>query len=149
MTAARRLNPKPGILEPSLPGKNSGRLGVLTRAAPPPAIMKRHLWSSATGGIRFACVRSSGLFRETFRVDGRVKGKIVSEKTVIIGETAQVEADIDCGVVSIRGTVTGSIQGRERIELLAGSRVYGRLSSPRLVVEEGAFFQGECDMRGA
>jgi cytoskeletal protein CcmA (bactofilin family) len=88
-------------------------------------------------------------FRETFRVDGRVKGKIVSEKTVIIGETAQVEADIDCGVVSIRGTVTGSIQGRERIELLAGSRVYGRLCSPRLMIEEGAFFQGECDMRGA
>jgi cytoskeletal protein CcmA (bactofilin family) len=88
-------------------------------------------------------------FKETFRVDGRVKGKIVSEKTVIIGETAQIEADIDCGVVSIRGTVTGSIQGRERIELLAGSRVYGRLSSPRLMVEEGAFFQGECDMRGA
>lgn len=87
-------------------------------------------------------------FRETFRVDGRVKGKIVSEKTVIIGETAQVEADIDCGVVSIRGTVTGSVQGRERIELLAGSRVYGRLISPRLIVEEGAFFQGECDMRG-
>jgi len=88
-------------------------------------------------------------FRETFRVDGRVKGKIVSEKTVIIGETAQIEADIDCGVVSIRGTVTGSIQGRERIELLAGSRVYGRLSSPRLMIEEGAFFQGECDMRSA
>jgi cytoskeletal protein CcmA (bactofilin family) len=88
-------------------------------------------------------------FRETFRVDGRLKGKIVSEKTVIIGETAQVEADIDCGVVSIRGTVTGAIQGREKIELLAGSRVYGRLSSPRLVIEEGAFFQGECDMRGA
>jgi cytoskeletal protein CcmA (bactofilin family) len=88
-------------------------------------------------------------FRETFRVDGRVKGKIVSEKTVIIGETAQIEADIDCGVVSIRGTVTGQVQGREKIELLAGSRVYGRLCSPRLIIEEGAFFQGECDMRGA
>ena len=88
-------------------------------------------------------------FKETFRVDGRVKGKITSEKTVIIGETAQIEADIDCGVVSVRGTVTGSIQGRERIELLAGSKVYGRLCSPRLVIEEGAFFQGECDMRGA
>ena len=88
-------------------------------------------------------------FRETFRVDGRLKGKIISEKTVIIGETAQVEADIDCGVVSIRGTVTGQIQGRDKIELLAGSKVYGRLCSPRLVIEEGAFFQGECDMRGA
>ena len=59
-------------------------------------------------------------FRETFRVDGRLKGKIFSEKTVIIGETAQVEADIECGVVSIRGTVTGSVQGREKIEKAGG-----------------------------
>jgi cytoskeletal protein CcmA (bactofilin family) len=87
-------------------------------------------------------------FRETFRIDGKLKGKIFSEKTVIIGETAQVEAEIDCGTVSIRGTVTGNIQGRDKIELLAGSKVYGRLASPKLVIEEGAFFQGECDMRG-
>jgi cytoskeletal protein CcmA (bactofilin family) len=88
-------------------------------------------------------------FRESFRVDGRLKGKITSEKTVIIGESAQVEADIDCGTVSIRGTVTGTVQGREKIELLKGCKVYGRLASPKLVIEEGAFFQGECDMRGA
>lgn len=88
-------------------------------------------------------------FRDTFRLDGKLKGKVFSEKTLIIGETAQVEADIDCGVVSIKGTVTGQIQGREKIELLAGAKVYGRLTSPRLVIEEGAFFQGECDMRGA
>jgi cytoskeletal protein CcmA (bactofilin family) len=88
-------------------------------------------------------------FRDTFRVDGRLKGKVFSEKTLIIGETAQVEAEIDCGTVSIRGTVTGNVFGREKIELLAGCKVYGRLSSPRLVIEEGAFFQGECDMRGA
>jgi cytoskeletal protein CcmA (bactofilin family) len=88
-------------------------------------------------------------FRDTFRLDGRLKGKIVSEKTLIIGESAQVEADIDCGVVSIKGTVTGQVQGREKIELLPGSKVYGRLCSPKLVIEEGAFFQGECDMRGA
>jgi cytoskeletal protein CcmA (bactofilin family) len=88
-------------------------------------------------------------FRDTFRIDGRLKGKIVSEKTLIVGETAQIEADIECGVVSIRGTVTGQVHGREKIELLAGSKVYGRLSSPKLVIEEGAFFQGECDMRSA
>lgn len=84
-------------------------------------------------------------FRDTFRVDGHVKGRIVSDNTLIVGETGHVEADIDCGVVSIRGTVTGHIHGRQRIELLAGSRVHGTLSSPRLVIEEGALFQGDCD----
>jgi cytoskeletal protein CcmA (bactofilin family) len=88
-------------------------------------------------------------FRNTFRVDGKVKGKIVSENTLIVGEHALVEAEIDCGVVSIRGTVSGKVKGRERIELLAGSRVLATLVSPRLVIEEGAFFQGDCDMSAA
>lgn len=88
-------------------------------------------------------------FRDTFRVDGRVKGKIVSDNTLIVGETGHVEADIDCGIVSIRGAVSGRVQGRQKIELLAGSKVQATLVSPRLVIEEGAFFQGECDMGSA
>jgi cytoskeletal protein CcmA (bactofilin family) len=87
-------------------------------------------------------------FRDTFRIDGRLKGKVVSDNTLIVGETAHVDAEIDCGVVSIRGTVSGKVQGRQRIELLSGARVHAALASPRLVIEEGAFFQGECDMSG-
>ena len=85
-------------------------------------------------------------FKDTFRIDGSVKGRIVSDNTLIVGESGQVEADIDCGVVSIRGTVLGRVHGRQRIELLAGSKVQATLVSPKLVIEEGAFFQGDCDM---
>jgi cytoskeletal protein CcmA (bactofilin family) len=85
-------------------------------------------------------------FRDTFRIDGKLVGKIVSENTLIVGETGHVEADIDCAVVSIRGTVSGRVHGRARIELLAGSKVQATLVAPKLVIEEGAFFQGECDM---
>ena len=85
-------------------------------------------------------------FKDTFRVDGRIKGRIVSDHTLIVGESAHVDAEIDCGVVSIRGTVSGRVHGRQKIELLAGSRVQATLVSPSLVIEEGAFFQGECDM---
>jgi cytoskeletal protein CcmA (bactofilin family) len=85
-------------------------------------------------------------FRDTFRVDGRVKGKVFSEQTLIVGEAGVVDAEIDCGVVSIRGTVSGRVIGRQRIELLAGAKVQGSLVSPKLVIEDGAFFQGDCDM---
>jgi len=51
-------------------------------------------------------------------------------------------------VVSIRGTVTGRVNGRQRIELLAGSKVQASLVSPKLVIEEGAIFSGQCDMGG-
>lgn len=85
-------------------------------------------------------------FRDTYRVDGHVRGRILSENTLVVGETGRVEADIDCGVVSIRGSVQGHVVGRQRIELLAGARVTGTLVSPKLVIEDGAFFQGDCAM---
>jgi cytoskeletal protein CcmA (bactofilin family) len=86
-------------------------------------------------------------FRNTFRVDGRVKGRIVSENNLIVGETGDVEAEIDCGVISIRGKVVGQVRARQSIELLSGSQVFGTLSTPKLSVEEGALFQGDCDMK--
>ncbi len=85
-------------------------------------------------------------FRNTFRVDGRLRGRIVSENTLVVGEGARVEADIDCGVVSIKGQVVGRVQGRQRIELLAGARVHGTLVSPKLMIEDGAIFEGDCEM---
>jgi len=87
-------------------------------------------------------------FRDVMRVDGRIKGRIVSDNTLIIGETGQVDAEIDCGVVSIRGKVTGQVHGRKRIELLSGCRGEATVVSPRLVIEDGAFFQGDCRMGG-
>jgi cytoskeletal protein CcmA (bactofilin family) len=87
-------------------------------------------------------------FRNVLRIDGRLKGKVVSDNTLIVGESGHVEADIDCGVVSIRGTVLGRVHARQRIELLAGSRVQATLVSPKLVIEDGAYFEGECEMGG-
>ena len=85
-------------------------------------------------------------FRDVLRIDGRAKGRIVSDNTLIIGETGQVDAEIDCGVVSIRGRVSGQVRGRERIELLSGCRVQARLVAPKLLIEDGAFFEGDCQM---
>ncbi len=87
-------------------------------------------------------------FRDALRVDGRIKGRVVSDNTLIIGETGQVDAEIDCRVVSIRGRVSGQVHGRERIELLAGCRVEATLVTPKLVIEDGAFFHGDCRMGG-
>ena len=85
-------------------------------------------------------------FRDVLRIDGRAKGRIVSDNTLIIGETGQVDAEIDCGVISIRGRVSGQVRGRQRIELLSGCRVQARLVAPKLLIEDGAFFEGDCQM---
>ena len=85
-------------------------------------------------------------FRDTFRIDGTVRGRIVSDHMLVIGEHGFVEAEIDCGVVSIRGRVRGHVHARDRIEILAGARVEATLDAPRLVVEEGASLAGHTDV---
>lgn len=85
-------------------------------------------------------------FKENFRIDGVFKGKIVSGNGLIIGETGEVEADIDVISIAINGRVKGSIKAKERIELFSKGRVIGSVSAPKLIIEDGAFFQGSCQM---
>ena len=88
-------------------------------------------------------------FEETFRIDGRFEGKIHSGSELILGDSAEVSAEIEVDRLSVNGTLRGSVRASERIELLAHSRVYADLSAPVLKIEEGAFFQGSCKMKDA
>jgi cytoskeletal protein CcmA (bactofilin family) len=85
-------------------------------------------------------------FKENFRIDGIFKGKILSGSGLIIGETAEVEADIDVIDISINGRVKGTIKAKEKIEIFSKGRVIGSLTAPKLLIEDGAFFQGSCQM---
>ncbi len=85
-------------------------------------------------------------FDDTFRIDGRFEGKIRSGSELILGDSADVNADIEVGRLSVNGKLSGSVRASERIELLARSRVSAILSAPLLKIEEGAFFQGTCQM---
>jgi len=85
-------------------------------------------------------------FKENFRIDGVLKGKILSGNGLIIGETGEIEADIDVNSVAINGRVKGSIKAKDRVEIFSKGRVIGSVTAPKLIIEEGAFFQGSCQM---
>jgi cytoskeletal protein CcmA (bactofilin family) len=85
-------------------------------------------------------------FKENLRIDGVFKGKILSGGGLIIGESGEVEADIDVVHVAINGRVKGSIKAKEKIEIFSKGRVIGSVAAPKLVIEDGAFFQGSCQM---
>lgn len=86
-------------------------------------------------------------FQESFRIDGKFKGKILSGNVLIVGETGELESDIEVGSISVNGRVKGSLVASERIEIFSLGRVTGKLVTPKLIIEEGAFFQGSCQMR--
>jgi cytoskeletal protein CcmA (bactofilin family) len=85
-------------------------------------------------------------FKENFRIDGVFKGKILSGNGLIIGETGEVEADIDVVTIAVNGRVKGTIKAKERIEIFSKGRVIGSVAAPKLIIEDGAFFQGSCQM---
>jgi cytoskeletal protein CcmA (bactofilin family) len=86
-------------------------------------------------------------FKGTVRLDGKVKGKIVSnDGTVIIGDKATVEAEIDVETVIIKGSVTGKVQARNRIEAYPPARILGELQAPTISIDSGVVFNGSCSM---
>lgn len=87
-------------------------------------------------------------FEGTVRIDGVLKGEVFSDDVLIIGEGAQVDAEINIGEIIIQGTVTGNIRAKRSIEVLAPGRVNGDLTTPSLQIEKGVIFEGRSFMEG-
>ena len=86
-------------------------------------------------------------FRGTIRLDGKVRGKVVSDDgTVIIGDKATIEAEIDVETVIIKGSVSGKIKARDRIEAFPPARIMGELQAPTVCINSGVVFNGSCSM---
>lgn len=81
-------------------------------------------------------------FKETVRIDGRVSGEIRAAKTVIVGESAVIEAGIDAESVVVFGSVDGNIRARRKITLHKSANVKAEIQTSGIVVEEGARFKG-------
>lgn len=82
----------------------------------------------------------------TFRVDGNVKGNIISEQTVILGENAKVEGQIEGNRVVIAGRFDGVIFAKGRVEIQAKGVVTGEVHAPCMVIDPGGIFDGHCHM---
>ncbi|MFA5160895.1 MAG: polymer-forming cytoskeletal protein [Elusimicrobiales bacterium] len=82
----------------------------------------------------------------SLRIDGRMEGSITEAHAVVIGETGKVVGDIAAESAVVGGEVKGNISAARSAELLATSRVSGDIRTGRIVIEEGAFFEGHCSM---
>jgi cytoskeletal protein CcmA (bactofilin family) len=85
-------------------------------------------------------------FEGTVRIDGKLSGEIFSDDVLVIGEGAQVSAEIDVGVVIVEGNVNGNIRAKRAVELHAPARVRGNIETPSLYVDKGVIFEGNCKM---
>ncbi|MCX5818300.1 MAG: polymer-forming cytoskeletal protein [Deltaproteobacteria bacterium] len=86
------------------------------------------------------------MFNGSVRIDGDFKGAIFGSGMLVIGEGAEIEADIRVDAVMISGDVRGQIDVKKKIRIYSTGKVTGDLNTPVFAVEEGAFFEGTCHM---
>lgn len=88
-------------------------------------------------------------FNGQARVDGPFKGSIEGTGRLLVGQDADIEANIKAEEVIISGKVTGEIIAEKRIELKSPGRLKGNISAPLVVMDEGVWFEGHCTMAGS
>lgn len=80
-------------------------------------------------------------------IEGEVEGKITSsDKNLTVGKKGQVKGDIIGNVIEVRGSIEGEIFSHELVHLYSSAVIEGTISCKRLVMDEGAQFNGSVDM---
>lgn len=87
------------------------------------------------------------LFDEIVRLDGTFRGEITSRDTLIVGKTADLQAEVNVGTLILSGRFKGNIKAAHRVELRAPANVEGSIETPILVVEEGVVVNSTLVMK--
>jgi cytoskeletal protein CcmA (bactofilin family) len=80
------------------------------------------------------------------RVDGKVRGEVHSTENLAVGATGEIEGGVAGKNVIIAGRVKGNVASVEKLVLESKSVVQGDIRAQRLVIDEGAVFDGQVAM---
>jgi cytoskeletal protein CcmA (bactofilin family) len=83
---------------------------------------------------------------EDVKIEGKVEGRVQLTQNLVVGQSGEVEADVQAENINIGGTVTGNIMAKNKVEIVASGTMLGDIKAPRVIVAEGAHFKGNVDM---
>ena len=127
------------IVEPDAPAPAPAVMRSAGRAPEAPeAVLGRGV--TFAGTLRFA---------GALRIEGSFSGHILAGGALDIAEGADVSADVTCESINVTGEARGSLTATRAIQLRAPARVNADLSTPSLLIAEGALLEGAVRMRGA
>lgn len=115
----------------------------LIRPVPPPEPETGTINAILENGAHF---EGRLTFEGTVRISGKFKGEIFTNDVLVIGEGAEVDAQIDAGIVIISGVVIGNIYARERVIAHPPAVIKGTVTTPSLRIDEGVVFEGSTSM---
>jgi cytoskeletal protein CcmA (bactofilin family) len=80
------------------------------------------------------------------RIEGLVDGSVCSQSKIIMGESAGVQGDIKSLEAEISGHVKGDVFCGQLLILKKSAVIDGNITTPKIVIENGAMFNGKCQM---
>jgi cytoskeletal protein CcmA (bactofilin family) len=84
---------------------------------------------------------------EDLDIDGAVEGLVqIDERKLTVGATAKLTADIIAGKVIVYGSVKGNVRGKGKIEIKKDGSVNGDMTTPQIIIEDGAYFKGSIEI---
>ena len=84
---------------------------------------------------------------EDLEIEGKVEGKVeLPNNQLTIGANGSVQAEVKAKAVVVVGRISGNVYGTERVEIQATGVVDGDVTTPKLVVAEGARLNGSIHM---
>ncbi|MDE2730543.1 MAG: polymer-forming cytoskeletal protein [Bacteroidota bacterium] len=81
------------------------------------------------------------------RIDGSMNGELKVDGQVVVSENGKITGQLSANAAVIAGTVKGDLLIEQKLTLSESAHVEGSIHTSRLVVEEGAVFQGDCMMQ--
>ena len=82
----------------------------------------------------------------SIRIDGKIIGEVTATQNIAVGNSGEVEGNITAKNVTIGGKSKGLAVAQEKLVLETKAVVRGDIRAAKLVIEEGAVFDGKCMM---
>lgn len=87
-------------------------------------------------------------FEKPVLVKGRFRGSIYAQGDLFVSAGANVDAEVDGQLVSVKGRLAGRVRAAKRVELFAQALLEGDVETPDLIMQSGGRFNGTCRMPG-
>jgi tetratricopeptide (TPR) repeat protein/cytoskeletal protein CcmA (bactofilin family) len=85
-------------------------------------------------------------FKGALRFDGKFEGEILTSDTFIVGNKGLINANIQTGSLLNSGEINGNISAGGKIAIYSEGKLLGNIKTPTLYIQEGAQFNGNCEM---
>ncbi len=95
---------------------------------------------------RGSIIEGTVTVQSSLRVDGKIIGTVNVADSLIVGKDGEIEGEVRVKNAVIGGKVKNKIIASGKVVLEAKSVVYGEVKTSRLVIDEGAVFEGRCLM---